>query len=341
MLARAMAWLIEKKAARLVAFASTLLVAVTASATPSAKLTYSRGPGAETCPDESELRKAVAARLGYDPFFPWANKTIEAAITRGKRGFHGEVKVLDADGLVRGARALDATSHDCSDMVRALALAISIALDDLGVEAPAALVEPAPAPPDTTPAASSPSPPSSAPSPDRPPPEAPPPERRVIAVSLWLGPDLSFGTAPDPALGLQIDLRLRYGLGSLDLEARADLPASGGTSAQGQVSTYLVVGSLVPCVHWPAPVFACAVVTTGGFQESGVNLAVPRTASAPYLAAGARVGIEIPLSSHYFLLAHADALGVFLRHAVQIDGMNAFSLPALAGQVGLGAGVTF
>jgi hypothetical protein len=41
-----------------------------AYATPSARLVYSRGHGAESCPDEHALREAVAARVGYDPFFP-------------------------------------------------------------------------------------------------------------------------------------------------------------------------------------------------------------------------------------------------------------------------------
>lgn len=35
-------------------------------ASPSSRLVYVRGRGAETCPDEAALRAAVAARLGYD-----------------------------------------------------------------------------------------------------------------------------------------------------------------------------------------------------------------------------------------------------------------------------------
>jgi hypothetical protein len=32
------------------------------------------------CPDEPALRKAVAARVGYDPFFPWAEQTVVVQI---------------------------------------------------------------------------------------------------------------------------------------------------------------------------------------------------------------------------------------------------------------------
>jgi hypothetical protein len=73
-------------------------------ASPSAKLTYARSSGAERCPDEADLRKAVAARLGYHPFFPSASTTVVAEITRAGRGFHGHVKILDEDGVVRGER---------------------------------------------------------------------------------------------------------------------------------------------------------------------------------------------------------------------------------------------
>jgi hypothetical protein len=328
-----------------------LLSAKTARAAPSAKLTYSRGPGAEICPDEGELRKAVAARLGYDPFFPWATKTIEASVTRGKKGFHGEVKVIDAAGMVRGARALDATSQDCTDIVRALALAISIALDDLGVDTPNVastnVLEPLPAPsPATLPGPEKPPSPSDAlakPAPDSPAPVAAPSSpgsHSRLEPGLWVAPGVSFGTAPSTAVGLQIDVRLRYALFSADAELHADLPASGGNTAD-LVRTYLVVGSLVPCVHWPGPLFGCAVLSAGTFQETGINLAVPRSEGAPYLAAGARIGVEIPVFTRYFLVAHGDALGVVVRHVVQVDGHTAFSLPGLVGQLAVGGGVYF
>src|SRR5262249_10897903 len=103
----------------------------TAVASPSSQLTYVRGAGAESCPDEAELRKAVAARLGYDPFFPSAGRTIAAQIERTRGGFAGELKMLDASGVSRGERKLPTTSHDCAEVVKSLALAISIAIDDL------------------------------------------------------------------------------------------------------------------------------------------------------------------------------------------------------------------
>jgi hypothetical protein len=346
-----------KRLALKLALALALTCSRSAWATPSAKLAYSRGPGAETCPDEDQLRKAVAARLGYDPFFPWANKTIEAEITHTKRGFHGEVKVIDAAGLLRGARSIDAASQDCGDMVRAVALAISIALDDLALDepsSPSAAPSPAPAP-EPTPAP----PPTPAPEPTPTPPATPTPAKpKRFAPDLWLAPVVTFGTAPAPAVGFHLDLRLSTGIVSLDLEAQADLPASGGASVAAttpgnpaEVRTYLVLGSLVPCLRLPLTLsvagtttlyfLGCALLTAGVFEESGVDVAVSSTGNAPFLAAGGRLGLEVPLSSRFFLLAHGDAFGILLRHTVLIDQEPVFTLPALGGRLGVGGGVRF
>src|SRR4051794_27128190 len=79
-----------------------------ARATPSAKLVYVRGSGATTCPDETELRRAVATRLGYDPFFPAASKTVIAQVSRAGTvtGYHGRVQIVGDDGNIRGEREL-------------------------------------------------------------------------------------------------------------------------------------------------------------------------------------------------------------------------------------------
>jgi hypothetical protein len=58
-----------------VAVALTLLASA-AHATPSMRVVYQRGQSVEHCPDEAALRGAVEQRLGYDPFFPWADRTI-------------------------------------------------------------------------------------------------------------------------------------------------------------------------------------------------------------------------------------------------------------------------
>src|SRR6188768_3765956 len=48
---------------------------------PSARLEYTREVGAESCPDEAALRRAVADRLGYDPFDASAPELLRARVT--------------------------------------------------------------------------------------------------------------------------------------------------------------------------------------------------------------------------------------------------------------------
>jgi hypothetical protein len=103
-------------------------------ATPSSRLTYERGIGAELCPDESTLRRAVEQRLGYDPFFPWADRTMVARIRADATGLHGTVELLDAAGLVQGSRELSAPAPECAELVAGMALAISIAIDPTSVD---------------------------------------------------------------------------------------------------------------------------------------------------------------------------------------------------------------
>lgn len=115
---------------------AALGVGSNALASPSARLTYLRGSGAESCPDEGALRSAVASRLGYDPFFPAANKSVVAEVSRADKGFRGRVVILDEKGLSRGERVFPPSGQDCAETVRAMALAISIAIDDLSAESP-------------------------------------------------------------------------------------------------------------------------------------------------------------------------------------------------------------
>ena len=100
-----------------------------ASAFPSSQLVYARGKGAEQCPDEAALRTAVVQRLGYEPFFPWADVTIVARIAPVRGGFVGTVELIDKAGLVKGSRELAANALQCEQLIASMALAISIAID--------------------------------------------------------------------------------------------------------------------------------------------------------------------------------------------------------------------
>jgi len=312
-----------------------------ASATPTSRLTYLRSTGAERCPDEGELRKAIAARLGYDPFFSWARRTVVAEIGRAKGRFLATVKILDESGVVRGERTLASTSDDCVEVMTALALAISIAVDDFELDMPAP-----PAPPSADAVVPAALPPARA----APPPEAtPPPERIAPAATppsttfhVWLTPVATVGASPALALGAQAGFETRFrGIASLGLEARGDLPASKTVLRGARVRSNLVLVSLAACLRAPAPLFICGLGALGSFHESGGGLAEAQSDDALFAALGARVGIALPLTGAFFFLAHGDALTPLTRHVVQIDRENVFEVAPVMGSAGIGAGATF
>src|SRR5687768_2823399 len=96
----------------LATMAVVLGVCASAFASPSAKLVYVRGTGTESCPPEADLRKMVAVRLGYDPFFPSAQKTVVAEVGRAPDGYRGRVRIVSDDGNVRGERELATKGDD-------------------------------------------------------------------------------------------------------------------------------------------------------------------------------------------------------------------------------------
>ena len=71
-----------------------------ATAPHKVRLEYVRGDGAESCAEATALRRAVSARLGYDPFDPKAANSIRFTLTGKDKKFYahdekGEAKVGD------------------------------------------------------------------------------------------------------------------------------------------------------------------------------------------------------------------------------------------------------
>jgi hypothetical protein len=78
---------------------------------------YSRAPGAEACPDEDALRHEVASRVGYDPFFAWANETIVASMSHDETGgFVARVALVDDRGTQHGTRDIR-TQNTCDELL--------------------------------------------------------------------------------------------------------------------------------------------------------------------------------------------------------------------------------
>jgi hypothetical protein len=298
---------------------ASLGIAREASASPSARLLYVRNVGAESCPDESALRKSVAVRLGYDPFFPWATTTVLATIDRAGTGYRAEISILDEHSAVLGRRALVTRGEDCSELTTTIGLAVSVALDDLdlGTKAPATtapVATPAPLASPVTHAGNLTrvEAPTAQPAPQR----LPEPRR---TLSIAAGPVASVGVAPRPSFGGAVSLQGRWGWLSVQVDGRADAPTS-GVYRGVLVATYIVGASPAACVHASWGGYACGVGFLGRLSAQGT-----RTDEAFYSAVGGRVGAQLTLGGPFFVDVHADGLGKLTGDAVAVDGTPVFS----------------
>jgi hypothetical protein len=304
---------------------------------------YVREAGASACPAESDLRKAVASRIGYDPFFPTASKTVIAQISRGASGYRGKVQIVGDDGLLRGSRDLSTRGDDCSELLSALALAISIALDDLDDGKP-------PPPPDE--ATAPPPAPAPAEAPAIAPVAPPPPEpRRDAAPSATVagarvgflasaGPTASFGFAPSPSIGASLAATLRYSKLAARLGLRADLPASGDLTGGGSVSASSVLATASACVRGDVP-FVCAGGGIGSFATTTSGLHAPASDTALLATLVLSGGVDLPVWRDLYIEPFVEGGLVLTRHRVAVDGVEGYRLPGFAGTGGIHLGWRF
>ncbi|WP_438017478.1 hypothetical protein WMF18_43095 [Sorangium sp. So ce315] len=298
------------KGAALPLAASLFLVAPVAlgqGAPRGARLSYTRGPGTEGCPEEPSLREIVAGQLGgVDPFVDDGAWHVEVVVQRRGPAFRGEIALHDRDGRELGRQEL--SSPICGVLVGDIGLALSVVLRPLlpprpapgSAPTPPSGPPPRPAPEDAAPPVS-PGAPREAPASEPPHPVAaaarpvprpgPPPERPRL--QLGAGVLLGAGVAPSVAVGFSGFAGARWERFSLSLEARGDLPIDAEPYRGRIVEVSGVSGSLVSCGHmdW---FFGCALATAGGVWQSRESTG--REFALPYAALGLRAGLEVPLS---------------------------------------------
>ena len=334
-----------------------LLLAPAAYATPSARLVYTRSSDAASCADESALRKAVAARFGYDPFFAWARQTVVVQIWRDAGRFVARVQLVDEQGLASGTREIQSDEEDCSEVFGAAALAISIALDASAAQtapaapapgsAPPPPAQPPPeAPPVALPVAGPPPPGLGAPGTDARPDEdavraptegSPSPFRGGVGAvaAAFIGPNVApgvslFGSYRQSAFSLGVELDAE-----MSVPASQSLPES--TPSSGHVTSALFAVAVTPCGHY-GKAFACGLGEVGWLQAWGWGVDEGGSSGVPFAGLGGRVGAEIPLGKRVFLRAHADLLANLERAIFQLDGQGGWTVPPVGGAVGLGVG---
>lgn len=283
---------------------------------PTARLELVRGPGAESCPGEQELRDAVAVRLGHDPFTPQAALHIVVRLSGAGTELLGELILRDGSGQEVGKEQFRERTGDCSRLYASVGLAASLALTPIrGVEARDQPTKqsraPAAEPPVSRPQL--PLPPPAAPAPSiavlpAPSAAAPAPETSLWRYELSLGGAFAVGSAPSIAGGLVAGVAFGQRPWSIGAEIRGYFPESKDAAGGGSVETSLIAGASLACVEvdGPVPLFACGVVSAGMRLAEGAGVDVPKASSAPYLGIGGRVGFTFPVWSRFALRVHGD-----------------------------------
>jgi hypothetical protein len=318
------------------ALGMTLLASSRAAATPTARLTLVRGAGADRCPDEDFLRKAVATRLGYDPFFAWARKTVIIEVSRTQGGFRGRAQIVDDKGVVLGERVLESKGDDCAEPMTALGLDISIALDDLGDDLREAEPPPPSQPVEASAPTAEPAPPEQSPAV---PPAVPPSPAVPVRVLVAVGSMGTLGLGPAPAVGGEASV----GVSGEHWAIRSDFFFQGRSSAGVEPGVAVAAQpwgtSLLGCGRFSWP-FLCAAATLTAFEsEAEGSLVFPHTGRAPLLSIGIRGGVELPAAGWYFVRGQVGGDVHATRPRVSVDGRSpAYEVGLVSGELGLSIG---
>jgi hypothetical protein len=104
-----------------------LLFSASAARAEDVRLSWVRAEGAESCVDETALRREIVARLASDPFVEGATRSFEGVVVRAETGWRASYVVRDGATVV-GAREIEGEG-ECASLTDALALSIALAID--------------------------------------------------------------------------------------------------------------------------------------------------------------------------------------------------------------------
>jgi hypothetical protein len=257
--------------------------------------------------------------------------------------------------LPQGSSRRDFEGVSCDEASAIIALVASFVLDARPEErlqaTEIAAVPAAPASPAATavppePAAVMRAPTKAPPAPDR----IPPSSSRTVRVGLSAAFGLETAVAPTPPAGVLGGVNARWDRhGLLSPELRAELLVTATATARaeaGELQLSLIAGRLSACPLWlgsPSAslrVGACATFDAGSLHAQGDSKINGFPNPMPWLAAGAGVRAEMPLSSSLALelglglriLAHHD------RFTLLPDHTPVYTVPLFSGGFALGLG---
>ena len=278
-------------------------------------------PDADDCPSATELRQAIASQLGRDDFDRADAPSVAVRVSRAADGsFAADVSVTTH---APSTRTID-NADTCSDLVRAAALSIALAIEKDAVERKP---PPPPPPPMTN--------------------ERQEPPRGLLRndrVAITASALTSIGLLPRPAAGGGAAVRVRVS-DTVWISARGFwLPEA--SMPNDSFTMRLLAGGAGACIepigttHVAAA--GCGHVVPGSFDVTKANVGMRSTEPEAYVAATLSAGVRARLYGPIHLEGAADAQMPFTRptYLTTTCPPTGFEPPFVALALWLGAGVS-
>lgn len=269
------------------------------------------------CPSREALARAIAGRLGYEPFADDAGDRLRAVIARDGARLRATIELLEA-GVTTGTRELEgAPDADCSALASAVALAMAIAIDPLADTGEPIVIADAEIP---LPLA----PPSPVPSVTR-------PETRWHAGVASLA---TVGAAPRWTPALAILLGAERGRVGVDLHAQVHGPRAEAVGP-GEVRGWLATVGVAPCFRLRG-VAACVLGSAGFVRGRGLGgLEMQRATTTLYAGVGARIHWTRWVSGRFGVRVFGEAQMALARTALTVNDADVWELPAGSAAIGV------
>jgi hypothetical protein len=154
-----------------------------------------------------------------------------------------------------------------------------------------------------------------------------------------VGALVSEGVAVPPTFGGVLGAGVRRGRLSLGIEGRIDVPET-VLAPGGRASSELFAVSLLPCLHL-GRVFACAVGQVGRQNDASEGVPDPQSRWSTWIAAGGRLGVEVPLQSTLGLRVRSDVLADLSQRSLEVNRTVFWVAPGIATSFGIDVVVHF
>ena len=292
---------------------------------------------APTCPDVSEFKAGVIAKVGYDPFSEAAADHVLVLVTPRGSAWNGRLEWRGAQGEWTGEQTFPLVGTDCSRLVRGMSLALVVQIQ---------LLAKTNAVSDTDGAASMQAEPrtqaseTSTPSLVARPPVSPSTHRPRPVFGIGAGPSVAFGmSAALVLLGRifgsvtwrRLSVELAAGMSTPDTTFRPD----GAGFSQRQL--FMSAAGCAVFGRWSA----CVLTNVGVVRMAGEHIDLPSSATVPFVETGARIGVLLPFGHRAFVQAHLDGLTNLTRWTGELDQVPVWTAPRFATALGVEAGVRF